>query len=266
MGDNPASQLYVANKRKDCARCGIISHAHHLEEGAGQARLLELIRWLNEQPYIHGILVQLPLPDGYDAKIITQTILPEKDVDAFHTLTAGRFYLTEGLSSRNHTAATTHDDECASMHGTPHYHPCTPAGIMALLDAYDIPLRGQHAMVVGHSNIVGKPVGLMLLARGATVTHCHAHTRDLPFYTRMADILVCAVGKEGLITADMVKQGAVVVDVGINRNVERIAGDVDFEAVARVASYISPVPGGVGPMTRAMLMKNTLLAAQNTRS
>jgi methylenetetrahydrofolate dehydrogenase (NADP+)/methenyltetrahydrofolate cyclohydrolase len=240
VGDDPASAVYVANKSRDCARCGIISHAYHLEANAGEERLLGLIQWLNEQAYIHGILVQLPLPEGFNPQKIIQAISPEKDVDAFHTLTAGKFYLD--------TAPT--------------FLPCTPAGVMEMLKAYDINPLGKHAVVVGHSNIVGKPMSLMLLQQGATVTSCHIHTRDLPSHTRLADILVCAVGKAGLITADMVKPQAVVVDVGINRNGESICGDVDFTAVEKIASHISPVPGGVGPMTRAMLMRNTIKAAQ----
>ena len=245
-----------------------MSHAYHLEAGAGEDRLLELIRWLNAQPYIHGILVQLPLPDGYDAQNVIATISPEKDVDAFHTLTVGRFYLEGGLAAGTIPKPT----DAAPLYGGgsfapgPTYLPCTPAGIMALLDAYEIDPLGKHAVVVGFSNIVGKPMSLMLLQRGATVTSCHIHTKDLAMHTRMADLLVCAVGKPNLITANMVKPGAVVIDVGINRisdaTGERICGDVDFDEVEKIASFISPVPGGVGPMTRAMLMKNTLLAAQ----
>jgi len=269
VGDNPASAVYVANKRKDCVKCGIMSHAYHLEAGAGESRLLEQIRWLNDQPYIHGILVQLPLPDGYDTQKVIATIAPEKDVDAFHMLTVGRFYLEGGLAAG--TQPTQHMPLYGGRSLAPgaSYLPCTPAGIMTLLDAYEIDPVGKHAVVVGFSNIVGKPMSLMLLQRGATVTSCHIHTQDLAAFTRTADILVCAVGKVGLITADMVKPGAVVVDVGINRindaSGERICGDVDYEAVEKIASYISPVPGGVGPMTRAMLMKNTLLAAQSAQ-
>jgi methylenetetrahydrofolate dehydrogenase (NADP+)/methenyltetrahydrofolate cyclohydrolase len=241
VGDNPASLVYVANKRRDCDRCGIVSYSHHLDENAGQEKLLELIHWLNTQTHIHGILVQLPLPAGYSPDAVIQAISPEKDVDAFHTLTMGKLYLNSH----------------------PTFEPCTPAGVIALLDHYGIELKGKHCVVVGRSNIVGKPMATLLLHRNATVTVCHNQTIDLPGFTRMADILISAVGKSGLITADMVKPGAVVVDVGINRNGESICGDVDFEPVEKIASYISPVPGGVGPMTRAMLMKNTLKAAQN---
>ncbi|MCL2203345.1 MAG: bifunctional 5,10-methylenetetrahydrofolate dehydrogenase/5,10-methenyltetrahydrofolate cyclohydrolase [Defluviitaleaceae bacterium] len=241
VGHNPASEVYVAHKEKDCARCGIVSHTYRLGEEAGQEKLPALIHRLNNQPDIHGILVQLPLPGGYGAEAVLQAIAPEKDVDAFHTVTAGKFYLNKG----------------------PTFLPCTPAGVMELLDAYAIDPRGKHAVVVGHSNIVGKPMAMMLLQRDATVTICHIHTADLAMHTRMADILVCAVGKAGLITAGMVKPGAVVIDVGINRDGNKICGDVDFDAVGKIASHITPVPGGVGPMTRAMLMKNTLEAAKN---
>jgi len=240
VGENPASMVYVNNKRRDCERCGIVSYAHHLDEDAGQAKLLELIRFLNGEPHIHGILVQLPLPKGYGSDAIIQAISPEKDVDAFHALTVGKLYLNSG----------------------PAFEPCTPAGVIALLDRYEIDLRGKHCVVVGRSNIVGKPMGTMLLHRNATVTICHGSTVDLPSFTRQADVLISAVGKSGLITADMVKPGAVVVDVGINRIDDKICGDVDFDEVEKVASYITPVPGGVGPMTRAMLMTNTLKAAQ----
>ncbi|MCL2603908.1 MAG: bifunctional 5,10-methylenetetrahydrofolate dehydrogenase/5,10-methenyltetrahydrofolate cyclohydrolase [Defluviitaleaceae bacterium] len=241
VGDNPASMVYVANKRRDCEKCGIISHAHLLAEDAGQDTLLELIRRLNAQADVHGILVQLPLPKGYNADAVIQAISPEKDVDAFHALTMGKLYLNCG----------------------PAFEPCTPAGVIALLDRYEIDLRGKHCVVVGRSNIVGKPMGTMLLHRHATVTICHGSTVDLPSHTRQADVLISAVGKAGLITTDMVKPGAVVIDVGINRVGDKIHGDVDFEPIEKTASFITPVPGGVGPMTRAMLMKNTLKAAQD---
>jgi len=241
VGDNPASMVYVANKRRDCEKCGIISHAHLLAEDAGQDTLLELIRRLNAQADVHGILVQLPLPKGYNADAVIQAISPEKDVDAFHALTMGKLYLNCG----------------------PAFEPCTPAGVIALLDRYEIDLRGKHCVVVGRSNIVGKPMGTMLLHRHATVTICHGSTVDLPSHTRQADVLISAVGKAGLITTDMVKPGAVVIDVGINRVGDKIHGDVDFEPRVKTASFITPVPGGVGPMTRAMVMKNTLNAAQD---
>jgi methylenetetrahydrofolate dehydrogenase (NADP+)/methenyltetrahydrofolate cyclohydrolase len=241
VGGNPASMIYVANKKRDCERCGILSYAHYLDENAGQARLLGLIGMLNADPLVHGILVQLPLPANYGADEVIQAISPEKDVDAFHTITMGKLYLNTA----------------------PPFEPCTPAGVIALLDEYKIDLRGKHCVVVGRSNIVGKPMGTMLLHRHATVTICHGSTVDLPSHTRQADVLVSAVGKAGLITADMVKPGAVVIDVGINRVGDKIAGDVEFDEVEKIASHITPVPGGVGPMTRAMLMMNTLKAAQN---
>jgi len=239
VGDNPASRVYVNNKKKDCAACGIASHEFALPEDAGEDKLLSLVHELNGRSDIHGILVQLPLPEGYNVQKIIQAISPSKDVDAFHILNVGRIF-----------------------NGEYGFLPCTPAGVIAMLDEYGIDPKGKHAVVVGHSNIVGKPMAMMLLHRHATVTICHIHTQDLAVFTRQADILVCAVGKIGLITADMVKPGAVVVDVGINRKESGgICGDVDFDAVSQVASYISPVPGGVGPMTRAMLMLNTAKAA-----
>jgi methylenetetrahydrofolate dehydrogenase (NADP+)/methenyltetrahydrofolate cyclohydrolase len=239
VGDNPASLVYVANKERDCARCGIASHVFRLEANTSEEKLLMLIHKLNTQSDIHGILIQLPLPPGFRPEAVIQAISPEKDVDAFNATTMGQFYLN----------------------GASPFLPCTPAGVMALLDEYKIEPRGKHCVVVGHSNTVGKPMATMLLHRDATVTSCHIHTVDLASHTRMADILVCAVGKAGLITADMVKPGAVVVDVGINRTDTGITGDVIFKEVAKIASHISPVPGGVGPMTRAMLMRNTLQAA-----
>jgi len=240
VGDNPASRVYVNNKKKDCKACGIVSKEYALPENTGQSNLLALIEELNQAPDIHGILVQLPLPPGYDIQKIIQSISPEKDVDAFHMLNVGRI-----------------------LNGDYGFLPCTPAGVIALLDHYSIDPKGKHCVVVGHSNIVGKPMAMMLLHRHATVTICHIHTQDLASHTRQADILVCAVGKIDLITPDMVKPGAVVIDVGINRKEDgSICGDVDFEAVSQVASYITPVPGGVGPMTRALLMQNTLSATK----
>ncbi|MCL2841059.1 MAG: bifunctional methylenetetrahydrofolate dehydrogenase/methenyltetrahydrofolate cyclohydrolase FolD [Defluviitaleaceae bacterium] len=241
VGDNPASRVYVNNKKKDCAECGIKSEEFALPENAGEGKLLALIDELNNRKDIHGILVQLPLPVGYAQEKVIQAISPAKDVDAFHMLNVGRIFT-----------------------GNYSFLPCTPAGVIELLDAYDIDPKGKHCVVVGHSNIVGKPMAMMLLHRHATVTICHIHTVDLASFTRQADILVCAVGKVNLITADMVKQGAVVIDVGINRKEGGgICGDVDYEAVSEKASYITPVPGGVGPMTRALLMRNTLEAAKN---
>ncbi|MCL2572396.1 MAG: bifunctional methylenetetrahydrofolate dehydrogenase/methenyltetrahydrofolate cyclohydrolase FolD [Defluviitaleaceae bacterium] len=239
VGDNPASRVYVNNKKKDCQACGIVSTEYALPEDVGESKLLALIDELNQSKDVHGILVQLPLPEGYDVQKIIQAISPLKDVDAFHMLNVGRIF-----------------------NGDYSFLPCTPAGVIELLDYYNIDPKGKHCVVVGHSNIVGKPMAMMLLHRHATVTVCHIHTADLGFHTRQADILVCAVGKIGLITGDMVKPGAVVVDVGINRRDDgSMCGDVDFEAVSQVASHITPVPGGVGPMTRAMLMRNTVMAA-----
>jgi len=240
VGDNPASRVYVDNKKKDCKKCGIRSEEFTLAVDAGEEKLLALIEELNNRPDIHGILVQLPLPPGYSQDKVIQSISPQKDVDAFHLFNVGRIFT-----------------------GDYGFLPCTPAGVLRLLDEQGIELQGKHCVVVGHSNIVGKPMAMMFLNRNATVTICHVHTKDLKAQTLQADVLVVAVGKIGLITADMVKPGAVVVDVGINRTDSGICGDVDFEAVEKIAAYISPVPGGVGPMTRAMLMVNTLTAIKN---
>jgi len=240
VGDNPASRIYVDGKKKDCKACGILSREYALPKEVGQDKLLALIKELNQDNDIHGILVQHPLPDGYDYKSLIHNISPDKDVDAFHVTTTGRV-----------------------MSGDYGFLPCTPAGVIALLDHYKVDPLGKHCVVVGHSNIVGKPMAMMLLNRNATVTVCHIHTADLAAHTKQADILICAVGKVNLITADMVKPQAVVIDVGQNRIEAGLCGDVDFDAVSKVASYITPVPGGVGPMTRAMLMKNTLFARLN---
>ena len=242
VGDNPASRVYVDNKKNDCKACGITSHEFALSSDIGEDKLLALVHELNHRQDIHGILVQLPLPEGYNVQKIIQAISPKKDVDAFHMLNVGRV-----------------------LNGEYGFLPCTPAGVIAMLDHYGIDAKGKHAVVVGHSNIVGKPMAMMLLNRDATVTICHKHTVDLAVHTSQADILVCAVGKIDLITADMVKPGAVVIDVGINRKEDgTICGDVDFDAVSQIASHITPVPGGVGPMTRALLMKNTAFAAELT--
>ena len=240
VGENPASRVYVNNKKKDCIACGINGMEFALPEDVGEDKLLELIKELNNRGDIHGILVQLPLPTGYSDQKIIQAIAPEKDVDAFHMLNVGRI-----------------------LNGNYSFLPCTPAGVIALLDEYNIDPKGKHCVVVGHSNIVGKPMAMMLLHRHGTVTICHIHTIDLASFTKQADILVVAVGKINLITEDMVKPGAVVIDVGINpKEGGGICGDVDFDAVSKIASHITPVPGGVGPMTRAMLMQNTLTAAK----
>lgn len=242
VGDDPASRVYVTSKRKDCEECGFYSEEFVLPANAGQRMLLELVDTLNERPEIDGILCQLPLPKGYDydEQEVLLRIAPEKDVDAFHPMNVGKI-----------------------MIGDYDFLPCTPAGVMALLEEYNIDIAGKHCVVVGRSNIVGKPQAMLLLHKHATVTICHSRTPDLAAMTRQADILVAAVGKVGLITADMVKPGAVVIDVAMNRNeAGKLCGDVDFGSVSEVASYITPVPGGVGPMTRAMLMKNTLTAAK----
>ncbi|MCL2843769.1 MAG: bifunctional methylenetetrahydrofolate dehydrogenase/methenyltetrahydrofolate cyclohydrolase FolD [Oscillospiraceae bacterium] len=240
VGDNPASRIYVDHKKTDCAACGIRSEEIALPEEAGEEQLLTVIAELNRRPDIHGILVQMPLPKGYCEKKVIQAIAPEKDVDAFHFVNVGRI-----------------------MVGDYAFLPCTPAGVMALLDHYGIDPAGKRAVVVGRSDIVGKPQAMMLLHRNATVTICHSKTPDLGAVTREADILVAAVGRTGLITADMVKRGAVVVDVAMNRDENgKLCGDVDFAEVEPIASYITPVPGGVGPMTRAMLLQNTIMAAK----
>ena len=242
VGDNPASKVYVGGKRRDCEECGFYSEEFDLPANAGQKALLELVDALNQRPEIDGILCQLPLPEGYDydEQEVLLHIDPGKDVDAFHPVNVGKI-----------------------MIGNYDFLPCTPAGVMRMLDAYGIDPAGKHCVVVGRSNIVGKPQAMLLLHRHATVTICHSRTPDLAAVTRQADILVSAVGKVGLITADMVKPGAVVIDVAMNRNeAGKLCGDVDFAAGSEVASYITPVPGGVGPMTRAMLMENTLTAAR----
>lgn len=238
VGEDPASQVYVRNKEQACQTVGINSFMYRLPADTNQDTLLELIQELNANPAVHGILVQLPLPRQIDPDIVLQAIDPAKDVDGFHPFNVGR--LMAGLKT---------------------FVPCTPRGIMHLLAAYNIPLAGKHAVVVGRSNIVGKPMAHLLLARDATVTICHSKTTRLKDFTKSADILVAAVGRPHLITADMVKPGAVVVDVGINRLPEGLVGDVDFDAVKEVASYITPVPGGVGPLTIAMLLQNTMEAA-----
>ncbi|MCL2527788.1 MAG: bifunctional methylenetetrahydrofolate dehydrogenase/methenyltetrahydrofolate cyclohydrolase FolD [Defluviitaleaceae bacterium] len=239
VGDNPASRVYVNNKKKDCKACGIVSKEYALPEDIGEEKLLALVDELNKDKDIHGILVQLPLPDGYNVQKIIQSIAPEKDVDAFHMLNVGRI-----------------------LNGDYGFLPCTPAGVIALLDHYKIDPKGMHCVIVGRSNIVGKPMAMMLLHRNATVTICHNSTADLAAMTRQADMVVSAVGRVGIITADMVKPGAIVIDVGINRREDgSLCGDVDYNAVSQAASYITPVPGSVGPMTRAMLMQNTCTAA-----
>lgn len=242
VGDDPASRVYVTSKRRDCEECGFYSEEFALPAATGQKALLELVDTLNERPEIDGILCQLPLPKGYDydEQEVLLHIDPSKDVDAFHPANVGKI-----------------------MIGDYDFLPCTPAGVMEMLEEYHIDPAGKHCVVVGRSNIVGKPQAMLLLHKHGTVTICHSRTPDLASVTRQADILVAAVGRVNLITADMVKPGAVVIDVAMNRNTEgKLCGDVDFAPVAEIASYITPVPGGVGPMTRAMLMENTLTAAR----
>ena len=240
VGNNQASRTYVNHKEKDCAECGIYSEEYALLEDADPRDLFALIEVLNGRADIDGILVQLPLPPQFDEKQVIEAIAPGKDVDCFHPYNVGRL-----------------------MAGEPGFRPCTPAGVMEMLDEYGIDPAGKHCVVVGRSNIVGKPQAVLLLQRDATVTICHSKTPDLGAVTRQADILVSAVGRRGLITADMVKEGAVVIDVAMNRNDEgKLCGDVCYAEVAEKASYITPVPGGVGPMTRVMLLENTLTAAR----
>ena len=240
VGENPASKVYVRNKEKDCQECGIYSAMYHLPEETTEKELLELLDTLNHDASIHGILVQLPLPKQINSQRVIEAIDPQKDVDAFHPTNVG--YLTQGM---------------------PRFAPCTPAGIVKLMEAYKIDPAGKHCVVIGRSNIVGKPMALLLLQKNGTVTICHSGTKDLKAQTLQADILISAVGKTGFVTEDMVKDGAVVIDVAMNRNSEgKLCGDVDYTAVSQKASAITPVPGGVGPMTRVMLLENTLTACR----
>ena len=240
VGDDPASAVYVRNKSKACAEVGIYSEVYRLPEETGREQLLGLIEQLNQSPLIHGILVQLPLPKHLDPEEVIMAIDPAKDVDAFHPVNVGKI-----------------------MIGNYDFLPCTPAGVMELLHRSGIEVSGKECVVIGRSNIVGKPQAMLLLHENATVTVCHSKTRDLPSVCRRADILVSAVGKAKFVTADMVRNGAVVIDVGMNRDENgKLCGDVDFEPVSEKASYITPVPGGVGPMTITMLLKNTVTAAK----
>ena len=241
VGEDPASQIYVRNKEKGCEQVGMHSVAIRLPENTTQAELEGHIRALNADASIHGILVQLPLPKHLDETAVINAIPPEKDVDAFHPYNVGKI-----------------------MIGNHHFLPCTPAGVMALLERTGVEIAGKQCVVIGRSNIVGKPMAMLLLHANGTVTVCHSRTKNLSDVTRQADILVVAIGKADFVTADMVKPGAVVIDVGMNRREDgKLTGDVDFESVEPIASAITPVPGGVGPMTIAMLLKNTLTAAQN---
>jgi len=244
VGDNPASQVYVRNKVKACQEAGLHSVLEKYETSLSEADLLARVQALNNDPAIHGILVQLPLPAHIDAQKVIEAISPLKDVDGFHIASAG-----------------------ALMTGAKGFWPCTPYGCMKMLESIGYSLKGKHAVVIGRSNIVGKPMALMLLQQNATVTICHSGTQNLKTLTLQADVIVAAVGKRNVLTADMVKPGAVVLDVGMNRNDEgKLCGDVDFEGVSQVASYITPVPGGVGPMTITMLLVNTLESAQRALS
>lgn len=239
VGEDPASQTYVRNKEKSCIKVGMYSEVHRLPAETSEADLLKLVEQLNNDPKIHGILVQLPLPKHIDETKIIEAITPAKDVDGFHPVNAGHLLI-----------------------GEESFLPCTPFGIMEMLKQENVELKGKHAVVVGRSNIVGKPIALLLLQEHATVSICHSRTADLGAMTRQADVLVVAVGRANFITGDMVKPGAVVIDVGINRVGDQLVGDVEFDSAKEVAGKITPVPGGVGPMTITMLLKNTLLAAE----
>jgi methylenetetrahydrofolate dehydrogenase (NADP+)/methenyltetrahydrofolate cyclohydrolase len=240
VGDDPASAVYVRNKVKACEEAGIRSFFDRLPSDTPESVLLARVRKLNADHAVHGILVQMPLPKHLDAQKVLESIAFDKDVDGLHATNAG-----------------------LTLMGRPHFRSCTPYGVMKMLESIGVALEGRHAVVLGRSNLVGKPMAMLLLAANATVTIAHSKTRDLPSITRQADVLIAAVGKRGLVTADMVKPGAVVIDVGTNRTDEgKLAGDVDFAAVKNVAGWISPVPGGVGPMTITMLLVNTVEAAE----
>ena len=240
VGDDPASAIYVRNKERACVKLGMNSQVLRFPAETTQEEILNTVRLLNQDDSVHGILVQLPLPRHIDEQAVLRAIDPDKDVDGFHAMNAGRL-----------------------MNGEPGFVACTPKGVMRLLEVSGVELDGKNAVVVGRSNIVGKPMALLLLQKNCTVTIAHSHTKDLTAVTRSADILVVAVGRAGFITGDMIKPGAAVMDVGINRVDGKVVGDVDFESAKEVASCITPVPGGVGAMTIAMLMENTVEAAEN---
>lgn len=240
VGDDPASAIYVRNKERACVKLGMNSQVLRFPAETTQEEILNTVRLLNQDDSVHGILVQLPLPRHIDEQAVLRAIDPDKDVDGFHAMNAGRL-----------------------MNGEPGFVACTPKGVMRLLEVSGVELDGKNAVVVGRSNIVGKPMALLLLQKNCTVTIAHSHTKDLTAVTRSADILVVAVGRVGFITGDMIKPGAAVMDVGINRVDGKVVGDVDFESAKEVASCITPVPGGVGAMTIAMLMENTVEAAEN---
>ena len=240
VGDDPASRVYVSGKEKDCDECGIQSFEYKLPAETSQKELMALIGKLNNDPLVDGILCQLPLPKGLDEEAVINAIVPDKDVDCFHPFNVGRMVI-----------------------GEPVFLPCTPSGVMEMLKEYEIPIRSKRCVVLGRSNIVGKPMSMLLTQADGTVTTCHSRTENLAEISRQADILVSAIGKPRFVTADMVREGAVVIDVAMNRDENgKLCGDVDFAAVEPKASYITPVPGGVGPMTRAMLMENILTAAK----
>jgi methylenetetrahydrofolate dehydrogenase (NADP+)/methenyltetrahydrofolate cyclohydrolase len=238
VGDDPASRAYVEQKEKTSQEIGIRSYVHKLPKSATQSELLGLIDRLNKSAEVHGILVQLPLPESIDAKRVIAAISPEKDADGLHTVNVGKLWTGEGAVA-----------------------PCTPKAIIALLDSTGVDISGTEAVVIGRSNVVGKPISAMLLSRHCSVTICHSRTRNLPEISRRADILVAAIGRPNFVTGDMIKPGAIVIDAGINRVSCKLVGDVEFDAASRKASWITPVPGGVGPMTMAMLMSNTLQLA-----
>ena len=248
VGDDPASQVYVRNKEKACAKVGMESQLHRLPTTTSEQELLSLIDQLNRDPMVHGILIQLPLPDQINEQLILDAVNPLKDVDAFHPANVGLM-----------------------VQGRPRFVPCTPHGCLQMLVRYQIPIQGKHVVVLGRSEIVGKPIASMLGQKeflygqqyaNATVTLCHSRTVDLAEFTRSADVLIAAIGKANFVTGEMVKTGVVAIDVGINRTDDGLVGDIDFDAVSKKASYITPVPGGVGPMTITMLLKNTLIAAR----
>ena len=241
VGDDPASAVYVRNKNKTCTNIGFQSFENILPSDTSELKLLNLIDELNNNDHINGILVQLPLPKHISSHKILEAIKPEKDVDGFHLQNVGRL-----------------------VTGNPSFIPCTPAGIIQLLDYYSVDLEGKNAVVLGRSNIVGKPVAFLLLEKNATVTICHSRTKDLSKITRQADVLIAAIGKPNFVTADMVKDDSVIIDVGINRVDGKLVGDVDYQVVSQKVSLITPVPGGVGPMTIAMLMANTLQSFKNS--
>jgi methylenetetrahydrofolate dehydrogenase (NADP+)/methenyltetrahydrofolate cyclohydrolase len=244
VGDDPASAVYVKNKKIACEKAGLYPQEHRLPASTTQEALLKLIQQLNVDPRIHGILVQLPLPPGIDSQVILQAVSPEKDVDGFHPVNVGRL-----------------------VGGDPVFIPCTPKGVIEMIDSTGQDIAGKRAVVIGRSNIVGKPVAMLLLHRHATVTICHSRTKDLPGVAHEADVLIAAIGKPLFVTSDMVKEGAVVIDVGINRLADgKLVGDVDFDRVKERAGWITPVPGGVGPMTIAMLLHNTLESAKRAAS